>query len=46
MSHHHNAGQNHNLLIANKSCENGLKFKYLGIIIKNQNYIHEELRAD
>jgi len=31
VSRHQNAGQDHNLLTANKSFENVSKFKYLGI---------------
>jgi hypothetical protein len=31
MFHHQNLGQNHNLLIANKSLKNVIKCKYLGM---------------
>jgi hypothetical protein len=46
VSHHQNIGQNHNLVIANKSFKNMAKFKHLGTIITNQNSIHREIRAD
>jgi hypothetical protein len=39
MSCHHNAGQNHNLMTANKTLENVAKFKYAAMRVKNQNYI-------
>jgi len=45
MAHHQNAGQDHSVRIDNKSFENMVKFKYLGITVTNQNCIHEELRA-
>jgi hypothetical protein len=40
-----NAGEIHNLMIANKSFENVTNFKYLGKAIKNKNYIHEEIKS-
>jgi hypothetical protein len=33
LSHHQNAGQNHNIKIANRSFENAAQFKYLGMTV-------------
>jgi hypothetical protein len=43
MTHHQNSGQNHNILIPNKSCENEAKSKYLQTVT-NKNCIHEEIK--
>jgi hypothetical protein len=45
MSPHHDAGQNRNLNIANKSFENVEKVKYLWTIITNQISISEEIQS-
>jgi len=45
MPHHENAGQNNNLVIANKFYENMAKFKHMVKIVMNQNCIHEEVKS-
>jgi hypothetical protein len=44
MSPHQNAGQNHDIKIANRSFENVAQFKYLGMTVTNQNLIQEEIK--
>jgi hypothetical protein len=45
MSHHQNAGKNHNRRIGSRSCENVVEFKYLGMTITNENLIHDEIES-
>jgi hypothetical protein len=45
MSRHPNPGQNQNIRIANESSENVAKFKYLGMILSNQNGILDEINS-
>jgi hypothetical protein len=45
LSCHQNAGQNHDIKIANRSFENVAKFRYLGTTITNQNLIQEEIKG-
>jgi hypothetical protein len=44
LSHHQNAGQNHDIKTANRCFENVAKFKYLGITVRNQNLIQDEIK--
>jgi hypothetical protein len=44
LSHHQNAGQNHDMKIANTSFENVVQFKYLGTTATDQNLIQEEIK--
>jgi hypothetical protein len=42
---HPNSGQNQNTRIANESFENVAKFKYLGMVLTNQNDVHDEIKS-
>jgi hypothetical protein len=44
LSHHQNAEQNHDIMIANRSFENVAQFKYLGMTVMNHNLIQEEIK--
>jgi hypothetical protein len=45
MSCHLNSGQNQNIGIANELFENVAKFKYLGMMLTNQNDIRDEIKT-
>jgi ribosomal protein S2 len=45
MSCYPNPGQNENIRIANESFENIVKFRYLGMMLTNQNDIHDEIKS-
>jgi hypothetical protein len=44
MSHHKDAGQNHNTKIANRFSENVAQFKYFGVTVADQYLIQEEVK--
>jgi hypothetical protein len=44
MFHYPNSGQNQNIRITNESFEKVEKFKYLGMILTNQNDIRDEIK--
>jgi hypothetical protein len=44
-SHNYNAGQNHNIQIANRSFENVVKFTYLGITAKHQHLVYKAIKS-
>jgi hypothetical protein len=44
MSHHQNAGQNHNMMVIIKSFDNMTAFKYLGATVTNKNEIVDKIR--
>jgi hypothetical protein len=44
--YHQNAGQNHSIKLASsRSLVNGARFRYLGMIVTNQNLIEKELKS-
>jgi hypothetical protein len=44
LSHHQNAGQNHDIKIDNRSFENVAEFRYLGTTVTNQNSFQEVIK--
>jgi hypothetical protein len=44
LSRHQNAGQSHDIKVANGCFENVAKFRYFGTRITNQNLIQEEIK--
>jgi hypothetical protein len=45
MSRDQNAGRSHSIKIVNSSAERVEEFKYLGITLRNQTYIREEIKS-
>jgi hypothetical protein len=45
LSHHQNAGQNHDTKLANRSFENVARFNYSGTTVTNQNLIQEKIKG-
>jgi hypothetical protein len=44
LSRDQNAGQNHDIKIANRSFENVAQFQYLGMPVTNQNLIQKKIK--
>jgi hypothetical protein len=44
LSHQQNAGQNHDIKTAIRPFENVEQFRYLGMTVKNQNFIQQEIK--
>jgi hypothetical protein len=44
LSRHQNAGQNHDVKIANRCFKSVAQFRYLGTTVKNQNLIQEKIK--
>jgi hypothetical protein len=44
LSHHENAGQNHDIKVANSCSENVAQFRYFETTITNQNLIQEKIK--
>jgi hypothetical protein len=45
LSRYRNAGQNHDIKIANRCFENVAQFRYLGTTMTDQNLIQEEIKT-
>jgi hypothetical protein len=45
LSRHQNARKIHNIKIVNWCFENGVKFRYFGMTVMNQNFIHEDIKS-
>jgi hypothetical protein len=44
LTHHQNAGSNHDIKIAKSSFENMAQFKYMGLTVTSQKSIEEEIK--
>jgi hypothetical protein len=45
ITHSQNIGRKHSIRVANRSFEDVAKFKYLGTTLKDQNYMHREIKS-